>query len=408
MKRDGIKVLVLTPIYPGDEILKTATPVVHYFVREWVKQGADVRVIHLPSNFPPFVNFIARPFKKLIASKSGHDVRTWNVEEKEYEIEKVRVAQIPLCKLKPHGRYSNKEINKAISKIQYYCSHRHYHPDVIVGHWGNPQLELLQSLKDYFKKPTCFVAHLEGKYLLSIYGEEAYSLVDDVDLIGYRSESIRRRFEANFHCANKPHFQCYSGIPSRYVEDIKRDIENRNTLLYVGTLIKRKNPVALVRAASKAYSDNTFKITYIGVGSELESIRKEATILGCRDRINLMGRIPRDEVVNQMDSHTIFVMISRNEAFGLVYLEAMARGCITIASRDEGFDGIIQHGVNGFLCGAGDVTELTNILNLIKTMPQEELQSICDKAVETAHELTDEKAAACYLNQLKELAFAAQ
>lgn len=43
-----------------------------------------------------------------------------------------------------------------------------------------------------------------------------------------------------------------------------------------------------------------------------------------------------------------FIMISKNEAFGLVYLEAMSAGCITIASRGEGFDGVIIHGVNGF------------------------------------------------------------
>ena len=58
----------------------------------------------------------------------------------------------------------------------------------------------------------------------------------------------------------------------------------------------------------------------------------------------------REEVIRQMDNHDVFVMISRNETFGLVYLEAMARGCITIASRNEGFDGVIEHGVNGFLC----------------------------------------------------------
>ena len=38
----------------------------------------------------------------------------------------------------------------------------------------------------------------------------------------------------------------------------------------------------------------------------------------------------------------------QREAYGLVYLEAMARGCITIASRDEGFDGVIKDGINGF------------------------------------------------------------
>lgn len=40
-------------------------------------------------------------------------------------------------------------------------------------------------------------------------------------------------------------------------------------------------------------------------------------------------------------------MISRNETFGVVYLEAMAAGCITIASRNVGYDGIIVDRVNG-------------------------------------------------------------
>ncbi len=35
-------------------------------------------------------------------------------------------------------------------------------------------------------------------------------------------------------------------------------------------------------------------------------------------------------------------MISKNETCGLVYIEAMAVGCIMIASKNEGFDGIIN------------------------------------------------------------------
>ena len=48
----------------------------------------------------------------------------------------------------------------------------------------------------------------------------------------------------------------------------------------------------------------------------------------------------RLEVQTYLRQNGIFVMISRDETFGLVYLEAMAAGCITIASKDEGFDEI--------------------------------------------------------------------
>lgn len=49
----------------------------------------------------------------------------------------------------------------------------------------------------------------------------------------------------------------------------------------------------------------------------------------------------RNQVVELLDSSDVFVMISKNEVFGLVYFEAMAFRCITIASRREGVDEII-------------------------------------------------------------------
>lgn len=36
------RILVLTPVYPAQDIPKTDTPVVHYFTREWVKMGCVV------------------------------------------------------------------------------------------------------------------------------------------------------------------------------------------------------------------------------------------------------------------------------------------------------------------------------------------------------------------------------
>ena len=166
-------------------------------------------------------------------------------------------------------------------------------------------------------------------------------------------------------------------------------------------MIERKYPKELLQAAASVYKSDGFRLTYIGTGADEQSLVKEAARLGVSDNVHLLGRIPRDEVVRQMDAHTIFAMISRNEAFGLVYLEAMARGCITIASRDEGFDGIIQDGMNGFLCKAGDTEELKCILEKIKKLPQKDIQQISDNAVKTAHVLTDEKVAMDYLGQLK-------
>ena len=101
-----------------------------------------------------------------------------------------------------------------------------------------------------------------------------------------------------------------------------------------------------------------------------------------------------------MDRSDVFIMISKAETFGLVYLEAMARGCITIASRNEGMDGIIVDGENGFLCDAGDSNELGSIIAKLKRMDSNTLQKISKNAIITAAKMTDNKMAEKYIKSV--------
>ena len=50
------------------------------------------------------------------------------------------------------------------------------------------------------------------------------------------------------------------------------------------------------------------------------------------------GQIPRDEVFELMKKCFCFTMVSEKETFGMVYIEAMLAGCVTVASKDGGVD----------------------------------------------------------------------
>ena len=67
-------------------------------------------------------------------------------------------------------------------------------------------------------------------------------------------------------------------------------------------------------------------------------------------------------------------------------------------------DGIIQDGINGFLCESGNYTELKNILDRIESMSCLELDSIADAARKTVNQLTDEIVADMYLRELMKIA----
>ena len=395
-------ILVLTPIYPADDLSKEFTPVVHYFTKEWVKQGHNVIVMHYVANFPSFVFFLVKFFASWIGSKVGFKIRTSKINAREYVLDGVKVCRIPLLKLLPHARYRRSEIKSAYDKTVEFCEKNGFTPDAIVAHWINPCYELLHMLKGSFSVPTAYVAHDAGHDLLTIYKKEAKKFLDETDVVGYRSIPIKNSFEKNFNCYDKPNFMCYSGIPEPYLAEqgFSRNITTISSFIFVGTLIQRKFPAEIIPALKESYGSESFKISYVGSGFEEQKIKAFAQKYDCVDSVFLLGYMSRQNVVEQLKKNDVFVMISKHETFGLVYLEAMTVGCIVIASAGEGFDGIIEDGVNGFLCPAGDSGELCKVVNKIRSLTTYELNKISQNAMATARKLTEGNVATAYLENI--------
>ena len=76
------------------------------------------------------------------------------------------------------------------------------------------------------------------------------------------------------------------------------------------------------------------------------------------------GQVNNKEVQKLMSESYIFVLPSINEGFGIVYTEAMKAKCITIGTKNEGIDGFIKNGVNGFLVNP-NVDEIAKLIDEI-------------------------------------------
>ena len=395
-------ILLITQEYPADDIAKEFTPVVHFFTKEWVKMGHNVKVVCCPSNFPDIYYKLCRPFRFQIESRLGSNFRMYTISCRDYILDGVHVSRYPLRKFKPHGRFSKSEVKKAVNNTLQFCDKDNFIPDVILGHWVNPALEIMLQIKQIYNVPIGLVMHDSGTDFHSIYKNELDMIMNSVDIWGYRSDAIKRGFERKFGVKNK-WFYCYSGVPEEYISNntaAKKDMSSIRNISFVGLLIKRKHPNALVEAVY--HSDiASVRLSIIGNGDESKTI-SQTIESNCNDNVfvELVGRVSRDKVQEYLRESEIFVMISERETFGLVYLEAMAAGCITIASRNEGMDGIIQDGVNGFLCEAGNVEELTLILNRINQMSVSERMQISDNAILTAKKLTDKNVAKQYIDDV--------
>ncbi len=398
-----MKIYVLTPIYATTTTSQGATPVVHYFTREWVKMGHEVTVFHISPRFPQPFYWVGKHFQHQLYSRLGFAVAVNCPRDKDYEAEGVTVHHRCFKKVKPHSLFSKKVLQQALDSIVSECEKSGV-PDWFVGHWDNPQLELLTALKKRFDKPIALVLHSNDFNFEQKYGNVGLQMVKELDVIGFRSPIGLRNFVAKY---GKPKcsFIASSGVSEVFIEAgeqqqrvVRQPVHN---FVFVGSLIARKYPSTVVEALTRVYPEGNFTMTFIGDGAERARIEEKHRQCGYCGGLRFVGRIPREEIVKHLKQADVFVMISRDEIFGLVYLEAMALGVIPIGSRNEGIDGIIQDGENGFLCEAGNVDELAGILEKIKQMSSEQLEEMSRNARLTAVDYSDKNVAKRYLKALK-------
>jgi teichuronic acid biosynthesis glycosyltransferase TuaC len=146
------------------------------------------------------------------------------------------------------------------------------------------------------------------------------------------------------------------------------DAGQSQTLLIVGNLLRGKGQEVVLRAMTrlkKSYPSLQCKI--IGEGAHREHFESLAKQLCLSDRVHFLGRKTRAEVAAAMRECTVFVLPSRFEGLGCVYLEAMACGKPVIGCHGQGIAEIIEHGVNGWLIPVDGLDELVSGLDFLLT-----------------------------------------
>jgi L-malate glycosyltransferase len=306
-------------------------------------------------------------------------------------------VRLPIKKIIPKSKFSDTKINRQFQIINELIDKYNFSPKIIIGHWENPQLPLLTKFKHEYNAITALVFHNIVYSKQKKYFSWAKKHINNIDVIGARSEAISKEVQETFNLADKP-FICYSGIPERYLSNsVNFEMKKTNSFLYVGRLIKRKNIDVSIKTLYEVFKDNDFEFNIVGSGAEKYSLLQVTKELNLVNNIQFLGYKEREEVIKIMDDTEVFIMISENETFGLVYLEAMARGCIVIASKNGGMDGIIRNGYNGFLCEQGSVVDLKLICEEINNMSPDKKKIISKNAQQTASHFTDSKVADRYL-----------
>lgn len=142
-------------------------------------------------------------------------------------------------------------------------------------------------------------------------------------------------------------------------------------ILVVGSLLPSKGHEVVLQAVAslhRTWPGLTCRI--IGEGPYRAQFENLSRRLGIAEQIRFVGRQSRAEVAAAMQHCSVFVLPSRNEALGCVYLEAMSCGKPVVGCQDQGIDEVIEHGRNGWLIPAEGVDELKHALTTLRRSPE--------------------------------------
>ena len=397
-----MNILLLTSQYPSDKYpQKDSTWVVPYFAREWAKSGHRVVAIVNSTRFPNCYYSLVKCLKGFFARKygiTGGDLtnKTWSCGFS-FEDEGVQVFNCPMKKYIPSGRYSAGKLTKQVGVIRSILKQMDFTPDVITGHWLNPQLFLIERLKRVYGCRAAFVFHsdYEQRYLKKF----RVSKHKGIDLFACRSRTAAERLQQSLALPYMP-FICSSGLSGEvtFCDTLRCDF-SRMRIITAGRLIKLKNIDCILQSCAQMPDHCDFSLEIAGSGPESEPLQAMVANLHLGERVSFLGQLSRSALLDRMQNSNVFVLISK-EAFGMVYLEAMSQGCLVVATKGSGVDGIIVDGENGFLCELGSSDHLTRIFRRILALSDDQRETIRRHAMETAKRYTNEKAAERYLTAI--------
>jgi len=96
----------------------------------------------------------------------------------------------------------------------------------------------------------------------------------------------------------------------------------------------------------------------VGEGDDRSRLQSLAEELELASHVLFVGHTSDAELTGYYEACDVFVMPSRQEGFGLVFLEAMAFGKPVIGGNHGGTPDVVQDQINGFLVEHGDVKTL--------------------------------------------------
>lgn len=165
----------------------------------------------------------------------------------------------------------------------------------------------------------------------------AFAVSDHLKLRMYRNKCFQWGY---FTQVNQP----------KIFKSPEQELENQTTFMWCSRFLKWKHPeLPILMAAYLKQRGYRFVLDMYGQGECENYAHKLVRQLGLDNVVNFHGSKNNEEIIEAMRQHRIFLLTSdQNEGWGVVANEAMANGCVLVASEAVGsVPYLIKEGISG-------------------------------------------------------------
>ena len=265
------------------------------------------------------------------------------------------IPQIPFLKIGSYklNRWIMQQTAKRFAK---YYKKNNTIPDVIHIH-SQYVAKYAVVLKKEFNVPVVLTEHFSGLNLGSI----NRNLLSERQI--YQNSDAIIAVSHVLQAAIKEYYGIESRVINNMVDDIFFNVRREGrvddcfTFVSVGRLVPIKCFDCLIKAVSLMKQKIKFRLLLVGDGPEYGNLDKLIIDLQLQEKIQLVGLKTPDEVSSLLCNSDCFVLSSHRETFGIVLIEAMAKGLPVISTKCGGPEEFVNES-NGLLVEPNNSEEL--------------------------------------------------
>lgn len=219
-----------------------------------------------------------------------------------------------------------------------------------------------------------------GKYVRESYYKRIVDSYKSADAIIAVGNGLKNEIK---ELTNRSDIKVIGNLVDLSLFDIRDIKDNKDEFIFfaLAFLEGEKGFDILIKSFSKKFKNKKARLIIGGDGSQREWLEDIAKSENIENQVTFVGALSREEVSKYMNKCDAFVLASRYETFGVVYIEALASGKPVIGTFNGGAEDIINENV-GILTEIDNVDKLSDAMEYIeknyKKYNKESLRKYCN------------------------------